>query len=206
MSSRNATRRRAVRAAALAAGLAPAVGLLVRALLDRLSADPVEEMTHETGEWALRFLILTLAVTPARRLLGWSWLAPERRTFGLIAFGYASLHFAIYLLLDLELDFSALAKDILERPYITAGFAGFVALVPLAVTSTAAWKKRLGARWVRLHRLVFGAAAAGCLHFLWGVKADLLEPAIYTAIVAALVATRLEHLWRRASVGSNPAR
>lgn len=206
MAASNATRRRAVRSAALIAGLAPAVGLLLRALQDRLGADPVEEITHETGEWALRFLILTLAVTPARRLLGWSWLAPERRTFGLVAFGYASLHFATYLLLDLELDFSVLAEDILERPYITAGFAGFAALVPLAVTSTRASMKRLGARWIRIHRLVFVAAAAACLHFLWGVKADLLEPAIYTGIVATLVATRLRHLPGRSSIDSDPAR
>jgi sulfoxide reductase heme-binding subunit YedZ len=186
----NATRRRAVRGVALLIGLAPAVALVVRGLTDALGANPVEEITHETGEWALRFLLLTLAVTPARRWLGWSWLAPERRTFGLLTFGYASLHFATFLLLDLELDFTALAEEILERPYITAGFTAFAAMTPLAATSTKAAMKRLGPRWTRLHRLIYPAAAAACLHYLWLVKADYLEPAIYTAITTTLLLLR----------------
>lgn len=190
------TRRRAVRAAVLLFGVAPALALLLRAVGDELGANPVEEITHETGAWALRFLILALAVTPARRLLGWSWLAPERRTFGLAAFCYASLHFATYLLLDLELDFSVLLEDVLERPYITAGFAGFVALIPLAATSTRASMKRLGARWIKLHRLVYFSAAVACLHFLWGVKADLLEPGIYSGVAALLLVSRLRGLPR----------
>lgn len=176
---------------ALALGLVPLGVLVVRAALGELGANPVETVTHETGEWALRCLILALCVTPARRWLGWSWLAPERRTFGLLAFGYACLHVATYLLLDLELDFSALAKDVLKRPYITAGFTAFVSLIPLAATSTRAAMKRLGPRWIRLHRLTYVAAIAACIHFLWLVKADLLEPGIYAAVVGGLLIVRI---------------
>jgi len=193
VASTNATRRRAVRAGALVLGLTPLLSLVWRGLSDGgsgLGANPVEEITHETGEWGLRLLVLTLAVTPARRWLGWSWLAPERRTFGLLAFLYASLHFATYLLLDLDLDFSALAEDIIDRPYITAGFAALLAMTPLAMTSTRAAMKRLGTRWIQLHRLTYIAAGAACLHFFWGVKADLLEPAIYAGITAALLGLR----------------
>jgi sulfoxide reductase heme-binding subunit YedZ len=186
----NVTRRRIVRAVTLIAGLAPAVALLARGLLDKLGANPVEEITHETGTWALRFLLSALAVTPARRWLGWSWLAPERRTLGLLAFGYATLHFATYLSLDLSFDFAALAEDILERPYITVGFASFVAMVPLAATSTKASMKRLAQRWTKLHRLAYVAATGAVLHYLWLVKADLRDPAIYAVILASLLIAR----------------
>jgi len=164
VASTNATRRRAVRAGALVLGLTPLLSLVWRGLSDGgsgLGANPVEEITHETGEWGLRLLVLTLAVTPARRWLGWSWLAPERRTFGLLAFLYASLHFATLL-----------------------------AMTPLAMTSTRAAMKRLGTRWIQLHRLTYIAAGAACLHFFLGVKADLLEPAIYAGITAALLGLR----------------
>ena len=184
-------RRVAVRIGALALGLAPLAALAVRTGLDELGANPVETVTHETGESALRFLILTLCVTPARRWFGWSWLAPERRTFGLFAFGYACLHVATYLILDLELDFTELAKDVVKRPYITAGFSAFVLLIPLAATSTRAAMKRLGSNWIRLHRLAYVAAVAACIHFLWLVKADLLTPGIYTALVGGLLIVRI---------------
>ena len=188
---RRARQRLAVRAAALALGVFPLAALIVGALDDGLGANPVEEITHTTGKWALRFLILTLAVTPARRLLGWSWLAPERRTFGLFAFGYACLHFATFLVLDLGLELGALLEEIIERPYVTAGFTALVLMAPLAATSTRASMKRLGARWVRLHRLVYLAAVAGVLHFAWLVKADLREPLVYGAIVATLLLLRI---------------
>lgn len=191
MPGANAAHQRTLRAAVLLLGAAPLLALLLRAALDELGANPVEEITHETGEWALRFLLLTLAVTPARRFLGWSWLAPERRSFGLFAFGYASLHFATYLALDLEFQLGALAEDILERPYITAGFTGFVSLLPLAATSTRASIKRLGPRWRKLHRLAYLAAGAAIAHYLWLAKADLREPLIYAAILVGLLATRL---------------
>ena len=179
-----------MRAGALLVGVGPLVALVVRGFTDALGANPVEEITHETGEWALRMLVLTLAITPARRWLGWSWLAPERRTFGLLAFGYASLHFATWLWLDRELDLSGLVEDIVERPYITAGFTALVAMTPLAITSTRGWMRRLGRRWNHLHRLVWLAAAAACLHYLWLVKADLTEPIVYTAIFATLFLAR----------------
>jgi sulfoxide reductase heme-binding subunit YedZ len=178
-------------------GLLPLATLIGRFAFDALGANPVEEITHETGEWTLRLLVLTLAVTPLRRWAGWSWLAPERRTLGLLAFCYGSLHFSTYLALDLRFDFAALTEDILERPYITLGFAAFVGMIPLALTSTHAAIKRLGRRWITLHRLVYAVAIGGVVHFAWQVKADLLEPIVYGTIVGALLATRLPWLSRR---------
>jgi len=171
--------------------VAPLASLGVRGALGTLGANPVEALTHVTGEWALRFLVLSLCVTPARRWLGWSWLAPERRTLGLFAFGYACLHIATYLVFDLGLSLSSLAEDVLERPYITAGFTAFLSLVPLAATSTRASIKRLGPRWRQLHRLAYFAAVAACVHFVWLVKADGLEPTIYAAVVGFLLIARL---------------
>ncbi len=163
--------------------------------LDALGANPVETITHETGEWALRFLWLCLAVTPARRWLGWKALAPCRRPLGLLAFGYASLHFATFLVLDLSLDLAALGEEIAERPYVTAGFTALVLMLPLAVTSTRAAVRRLGRRWVVLHRLIYPAAVAAAVHFYWLVKADVREPLIYAALLVALLAARW---WPRA--------
>lgn len=180
-----------MRALALAVALLPALWLAVRVVHGGLGANPIEELTHATGDAALRMLVLTLAVTPARRWIGWAWLAPERRTFGLAAYAYACLHFATYLVLDLELDFAHLGEDVLERPYITAGFTAFVLLTPLALTSTRAAMRRLGRRWPRLHRLVYPAAGAALLHYLWLVKADLRDPLVYSAIVAGLLWLRL---------------
>jgi len=184
-------RRALVHRVIVAIACLPAGALAVGAFTDQLGANPVEAITHETGEWALRFLVLTLAVTPARRWLGLAVLAPYRRSFGLLAFAYASLHFATYLFLDLGLDFSFLLEDVLERPYITVGFTSFVLLVPLAVTSTRGWQRRLGRRWLQLHRLAYLAAVGASVHFAWLVKADLREPAIYAAIIATLLALRL---------------
>lgn len=185
------TRRRAVRAAALALGVLPLGVLVARALAgDGLGANPVEEIEHATGIWALRFLLASLAVTPARRFLGLAWLAPERRTFGLLAYGWACAHFATYLAFDLGFAPSLLAEELAERPYVAVGFAAFAALTPLAATSTRAAMRRLGRRWPRLHRLAYAAAALAALHFLWVAKADLREPALYAAAVAALLASR----------------
>lgn len=179
----------------VAAALAPAAWLGVSTLRGTLGANPVETLEHTTGLWTLRLLLATLAVTPARRAFGWAWLAPYRRTLGLLAFGYCGVHLAIYALVDLWGAWDTLLEDVLERPYVTAGFTGFLLLVPLAITSTRAWMRRLGRRWVVLHRLVYGAGIAGCLHFLWLVKADLLEPLVYSGILALLLAARL---WPRA--------
>jgi sulfoxide reductase heme-binding subunit YedZ len=185
-------RARFVHAAVVAAVSLPAALLALRFWRDALGADPIEELTHATGAWALRFLIASLAVTPARRILGLSALAPYRRTLGLAAFGYACVHVATYVVLDWYFDWAEIWEDIAERPYVTAGFAAFVALVPLALTSTRGAIRRLGGRrWRQLHRLVYIAAALAIVHFLWLVKKDLREPAIYAAILAALLLARV---------------
>jgi sulfoxide reductase heme-binding subunit YedZ len=176
----------------LAAAALPAAGLALRAAQGRLGAEPIETLTHETGLWALRFLLLSLSITPARRWLGAASLAPYRRSFGLLAFGYACLHLATYVVLDWFFDWGAILEDVAERPYVTAGFTAFVCLVPLAASSTRGALRRLGGRrWRRLHRLVYAAAAAAVTHFLWLVKADLREPLVYGAILAALLLARL---------------
>jgi sulfoxide reductase heme-binding subunit YedZ len=183
----------------VAAGLLPAAGLAARAALGRLGADPVETLQHETGAWALRLLLATLAVTPARRLLRAPALAPYRRTLGLLAFSYATLHFGVYLGLEIAGDLSALAGEVAKRPWITVGFTAFVLLVPLAATSTRAAARRLGRRWKQLHRLVYVAAACAVAHFLWLVKADLREPLLYAAVLALLLLARAA-LWARRAV------
>lgn len=162
----------------------------MRAATGRFGANPVETITHATGDWSLRFLLASLAVTPLARLARWSALRPYRRTLGLLAFGYATLHVATFFALDLGLDLGALAEEVRERPYVTLGFASYLCLVPLAVTSTRGWQRRLGRRWVTLHRLAYPAAALAVLHFVWLVKADLFEPSVYAAVGLALFAAR----------------
>lgn len=184
-------RRRLIGAALILCCLAPAAWLCWLALDDDLGANPIERVTHVTGDWTLRLLVLTLCVTPLRKFLGWSWIAAHRRTLGLFSFFYATLHLLTYVVLDLGLEFALLAEDVLERPYITVGFSSFLLLLPLALTSTRSAIKRLGRRWTQLHRLIYLAAVGGVVHFLWLVKADLREPLIYAAIVAALLGMRL---------------
>lgn len=185
--------RRIAHLALIALGLLPLAALAVGAARGALGANPVETLTHETGQWALRLLLATLAITPLRRFAGWAFVAPWRRSLGLLAFGYAALHFATFLVLDLGLDLSALGEEVAERPYVTLGFTAFALLTPLAVTSTRGWQRRLGRRWVALHRLVYLAVGCAVLHFLWLVKADLAEPLAYAAVLAALLGAR----WRR---------
>ncbi len=139
-------------------------------------------------------LLLTLAVTPARRLLGWAALARYRRTLGLLTFSYATLHVLTYVSLDLAFELSLILEDLTERPYIMAGATAFFSMVPLALTSTRAWIRRLGARWVTLHKLVYVAAIAAVIHFLWLVKADLMEPLIYAALAGLLLGARV--VWK----------
>lgn len=185
------SRRLRIQAAAVGAGLLPLAGLALAAATHGLGANPIEAVTHTTGEWALRWLFVCLAVTPARRWLGWSWAAPLRRTFGLLAFGYATLHLATWAVVDLFFDFGAMAEDLRERRYIAAGFAAFACLLPLALTSTRATMRWLGKRWLTLHRLVYAAAAAAVVHFVWLAKADRLEPLVHAAVLALLLALRL---------------
>lgn len=171
--------------------LIPLGQLAYGAYIDDLGANPIEFITRFTGSWALIILIASLAVTPLRRITGWNELIKFRRMLGLFAFFYALLHFSIYLVLDHFFDFQAIAKDILKRPYVTAGFTAFVLMIPLAITSTAAMVRRLGKRWQQLHRLVYVAAIAGVIHFYWLVKADISRPAQYGAVLALLLGYRL---------------
>ena len=185
-----------VQGVAIAVGLLPLGGLALAAASGGLGANPIEKVTHETGEWALRLLLLTLAVTPMRRLFGWSWIAPLRRTFGLLAFTYATLHMLTWVVLDQFFDLRAMFEDVVERRFITAGATAFALLLPLAVTSTRAMMRRLGRRWQMLHRGVYAAAVVAVIHFVWLVKADLLEPLAYAAILALLLGYRLVRHWR----------
>jgi sulfoxide reductase heme-binding subunit YedZ len=175
----------------LALALVPFALLLHGAVNGGLGANPVETLTHSTGEWTLRFLLLTLAITPLRRLSGWTVLQRFRRMLGLLAFFYAGLHFAVWAVLDQSLSWSAILDDVVKRPYITVGFAAFLMLIPLALTSTRGMMRRLGRNWQRLHRLVYPIAVLGVLHFIWLVKADWREPAIYAGILAVLLLARL---------------
>ena len=171
--------------------------------IDALGADPVAEVEHRLGLWALRLLLLTLAITPLRQLTGQPVLLRFRRMLGLYAFAYASLHFAAYLALDLRGYWTQVFEEIAKRPYITVGFAAWLLLVPLAVTSTQGWIRRLGRRWGQLHRLVYAIAILAVLHFWWIVKSDYREPLLYAAVLAVLLGWRL---WKRlAARGGRPA-
>jgi len=177
--------------AVLVAGLVPFLLLLWGAWRNDLGANPLETVTHASGEWSLRFLLLTLAMTPLKRILGHPWPLQLRRMLGLFTFFYASLHFLIWLILGQELSWHNILSDVAERPFVTVGFLAWLLLLPLALTSTRAAMRRLGRNWIRLHRLVYPAAVLGVLHFLWLVKADLLEPLVYAAVLAALLLARL---------------
>ena len=156
-----------------------------------LGANPIEELLHEMGRWGLKFLLLTLTVTPLRRLTGWNWLIGYRRMLGLFAFFYIVLHFTVYAVLDQSLDIAAIIEDVIKRPYITLGMAGLLMLIPLAVTSTRGMMRRLGKRWQRLHRLVYVIAIVAVWHFYWQVKLDTLEPALYALVLAGLLGVRV---------------
>lgn len=183
--------RRALSPLVAVAAAIPLAVLIGRFFSDDLGANPIEEITHVTGDWTLRLLLLSLAVTPARRLFRIPALAPLRRTLGLAAFGYAALHLLTYVGLDQGFAWSYLLEDVSDRRYVTAGFTAFLCLVPLALTSTRRAQRRLGRRWQVLHRLVYVAAILGVIHYLWLVKADLLPPLVYAAVLAVLLASRL---------------
>jgi sulfoxide reductase heme-binding subunit YedZ len=174
-----------------ALALAPFLYLLFRAFTDRLSANPIEDITLTTGIWSLRFLLVTLAVTPLRRLSGWHRVIQYRRMLGLFAFFYAVLHVATFVVLDHFFDFSRILADVVKRPFITAGSVAFLAMVPLALTSTRGWIRRLGRRWQLLHRLIYLSALAAVVHYLWKVKVMTGSPVYYAAIAAALLAFRV---------------
>lgn len=184
---------RLIKPAAFVLCLLPFALLLWDLFHNQLGANPVEKLTHRSGEWALRFLLITLAVAPLRRMTGWHGVLRLRRMLGLYTFFYAVLHFAIWLVFDHFFDLNAIVQDIIKRPYITVGFTAFVLLIPLAATSTNAMMRRLGRRWTMLHQLVYVAATLGVMHYLWLVKADVREPVIYGMILIALLLARVWH-------------
>jgi sulfoxide reductase heme-binding subunit YedZ len=172
--------------------LVPLVALLWNALNDNLGANPIEAITRQTGTWTLRFLLITLAVTPVRRLTGWNRVIQLRRMLGLFAFFYAALHFVTYVWLDQFFLVQEIMADVMQRPFITVGFLSFILLMPLAVTSTTKMIKRLGGKWwQRLHRLVYSIAIGGIVHYLWLVKADVQRPLLYGTLLALLLGYRL---------------
>ncbi|HWN30544.1 MAG TPA: protein-methionine-sulfoxide reductase heme-binding subunit MsrQ [Burkholderiales bacterium] len=190
-----------LKAAAFIACLLPLARLVWRGFNHDLGANPIEVITHSTGDWTLIMLLITLSVTPLRRILEWPWLLKLRRMFGLYAFFYVCLHFLTYVWLDQFFDIFDIAKDVLKRPFITVGFTCFVLLIPLAATSTNNMVKRLGAkRWQQLHRFVYFIAAGGVVHFWWLVKKDITEPLQYAIILALLLGLRALFYLRKTSL------
>ena len=172
--------------------LIPFAGLVRRILNSQLGANPVETLQHATGDWTLRFLVFTLCITPFRKLFQLPELIRFRRMLGLFAFFYVSLHFLTYLGPDQQFDLAGMWKDVAKRPFITVGFTAFVLLIPLAVTSTAGWIRRLGGqRWRMLHRSIYVAAVCGVIHYYWLVKSDVRKPLFYGALVGILLLWRL---------------
>lgn len=176
----------------VAIGLIPLAVLVWDGLHNRLSANPIEKITHRTGLWTLGLLLVTLAITPLRRLTGWNGIIRYRRTLGLLAFGYVCLHFLTYLVLDQFFDWRTIAEDIAKRPYILAGFTSFLLLIPLALTSTKRSIQRLGGRrWNALHRLIYVAGAGGVLHYLWLVKGEQVKPVYFGLTLVGLLTLRV---------------
>ena len=187
-------------------GLAPVASIALRAVQGTLSADPIAQIENELGLSALIFLVASLACTPARRLLGWTWPSRIRRELGLFAFFYAVLHFLVYLVVDQGFNWWVIWGDIAERPFITVGFFALVLMVPLAVTSTNGSVRRLGfRRWTRLHQLAYVAGVLAVIHFIWRVKADLSQPLVYASLLGGLLAIRIGiWYWQRSVSQSAP--
>ena len=188
--------------------LGPLVWLAWKAFTGNLGANPIEVITHTTGTWTLVFLLVTLSITPLRKLSGLLELIRFRRMLGLFAFFYAVLHFLTYIWLDKFFDLHEMLKDVAKRPFITAGFTAFVMLIPLAITSTQGMIRRLGGRrWQQLHRLIYVSAAAGVVHYIWLVKKDIRVPVIYGCILGILLLYRLVAIWlkSRTKVASSPS-
>jgi sulfoxide reductase heme-binding subunit YedZ len=171
--------------------LVPGLWLLFRTLTGRLGINPVEDLELTTGIWTFRFLLLTLAVTPVRRITGWNRLIQYRRMLGLFTFFYVCVHFAVYIVIDESFAWNLIVKDVVKRPFITMGFTAFVLMIPLALTSTKGWIRRLGRRWQSLHRLIYICAICASVHYLWKVKVMIGSPVYYAAIVAVLLGFRV---------------
>jgi methionine sulfoxide reductase heme-binding subunit len=187
------------------AAFMPCAWLAFRTLTGRLTANPIEDIELTTGIWALRFLVITLAITPLRRLTGWNQVIQYRRMLGLFAFFYATIHFLTYLVFDQVVDFDLVFKDVAKRPFITMGFTAFVLMVPLALTSTKGWIRRLGRRWQMLHRLIYVSGIAAAIHYLWKVKVAIGSPVYYAALIALLLTFRVVWSIRRTRMSSTRA-
>jgi methionine sulfoxide reductase heme-binding subunit len=198
--------RRVIKPALFLACLGPLTWLIYNAFWGDLGANPIETITNTTGIWTLRLIAITIAITPLRWLTKWNPLINFRRMLGLFAFFYGSIHFMIYFVLDRSLMFDGLWEDIVKRPYITVGFTAFVLMIPLALTSTKGWIRRLGgARWNLLHKLVYVSAVLGVTHYWWKVKLDVTNPMIYAAIVGVLLGARMLR-WAARRQGATAAR
>jgi sulfoxide reductase heme-binding subunit YedZ len=186
-----------IKAALFVLALLPVARLVVAAFTGGLGVNPIEFVTRSTGTWTLSLLLITLSVTPLRRITGWHWLVRLRRMLGLFAFFYACLHFVTYVWLDQFFDAAAISRDVVKRPFITVGFAAFVLLIPLAATSTNAMIRRLGGKaWQRLHYLVYAIATLGVVHYWWLVKKDVTQPLWFGAAAALLLGYRIVHRLR----------
>lgn len=191
-----------IKALVFALCLIPLGHVVYGIVTDSLGANPIEAVTRGLGDWALRLLLITLAVTPLRRFTGINWLLRLRRMLGLFAFFYAALHMLTYVWLDQFFAWDFILKDIVKRPFITVGFICFVLLIPLAATSTNAMMKRLGRNWSRLHKAVYAIGILAVLHFWWMVKLDVREPALYAGILAVLLGLRVYWSLRQRGVFS----
>jgi methionine sulfoxide reductase heme-binding subunit len=197
--------RRITKIALFVAALVP-VALLVRGMLTgNLGVNPAETIQLTTGRWALKFLLLTLAITPVRRVTGWNFVIQFRRMLGLFAFFYATLHFASYIVLDQYFAFDAMMTDVLKRPFITMGFSAWLLMLPLALTSTKGWIRRLGKQWTVLHRLVYLAAVLAAVHFAWKVKVFTGDAVLYAGIVMVLLGFRAVWTLRKRAVAGSAA-
>lgn len=197
--------RRVLKPLLFAAALGPFAWLVYGLATDGLGANPVEAITHATGIWTLRLLVATLAITPLRWATGWHAIVQVRRMLGLFAFFYGTLHFLTFFVLDHALQIDGLWEDVVKRPYITAGFTAYVLLVPLALTSTDGWIRRLGGRrWRLLHRLVYASAVLGVLHYWWKARVDIPNPALYAVAVGALLGVRV-WTWAASRHAARPA-
>jgi sulfoxide reductase heme-binding subunit YedZ len=183
--------RRVTKPVLFALALIPVAWLVYGTLTNNLGANPAEAIQLTTGDWALQFLLITLAVTPLRRLTGWNVVIQYRRMLGLFAFFYACLHLASYIVLDKYFDWHSMIADVSKRPFITAGFAAFVSMAPLALTSTKGWIRRLGRRWQKLHRLIYVSAICGAIHFIWKVKVVTGAPVVDGLILLGLLGFRV---------------
>ncbi|MCU0454091.1 MAG: sulfoxide reductase heme-binding subunit YedZ [Bacteroidetes bacterium] len=204
MTSDRGSRFRWSKVVAFVLGLVPFAWLAYRFATDQLSVNPLDDITDETGTWTLRFILITLAITPLRDLTGWSRLSTYRRMAGLYAFFYGSLHFLAYLSFDKFFDWAEILPDLASRRFIVAGFAAWLLMLPLAITSPTFVTRWMGGKaWKRLHRAVYVVAILGVVHYLWLVKFDIQRPLIYGALVIALLGYRVWAWWKRRSVGTS---